>query len=151
MKTSAVGNVRVSTDQQAEHGVSLEAQVEKIGAMATVDEVELLDVIVDAGESAKDLDRPGMTRVLDLVQSRAVGMVIIAKLDRLTRSVATWQSFWSGSDSRSACGGFRRGWRPPTRPGSPIRAASPPASPGLYYVLFPPVGRSHATASARDK
>src|ERR1035437_8337457 len=87
MKTKAIGYVRVSTDKQAEHGVSLEAQVEKIMAMATVHDVELLDVIVDAGESAKDLDRPGMVRILEMVQSRAVGMVIVAKLDRLTRSV----------------------------------------------------------------
>ena len=87
MKTKGIGYVRVSTDKQADRGVSLEAQVEKIRAMATVHDVELLDVVVDAGESAKDLDRPGMARVLDLVQSRAVEMVIIAKLDRLTRSV----------------------------------------------------------------
>ena len=83
----AIGYVRVSTDKQADRGVSLEAQVEKIKAMAVVHDVELLDVIVDAGESAKDLDRPGMTRILELVHSRAVGMVIVAKLDRLTRSV----------------------------------------------------------------
>src|ERR1035437_3523045 len=87
MKTKAIGYVRVSTDKQAEHGVSLEAQVEKIRAMSIVHDVELLDVIVDAGESAKDLDRPGMVRILEMVQSRAVGMVIVAKLDRLTRSV----------------------------------------------------------------
>src|ERR1035437_8306735 len=86
MKTKGIGYVRVSTDQQAEHGVSLEAQVEKIRAMATVHDVELLDVLVDAGESAKDLDRPRMVRILERVQSRAVGMVIVAKLDRLTRS-----------------------------------------------------------------
>src|ERR1035441_8417857 len=58
MKPKAIGYVRVSTDKQADRGVSLEAQVEKIRAMATVHDVELLDVIVDAGESAKDLDRP---------------------------------------------------------------------------------------------
>src|ERR1035438_9085891 len=87
MKTKGIGYVRVSTDKQADRGVSLEAQVEKIRAMATVHDVELLDVIVDAGESAKTLDRPGMARVLEMVASRAVGMVIIAKLDRLTRSV----------------------------------------------------------------
>ena len=85
MKTKAIGYVRVSTDKQADRGVSLEAQVEKIRAMATVHDVELLDVLVDAGESAKDLDRPGMVRILELVQSRAVGMVIIAKLDRRVR------------------------------------------------------------------
>src|ERR1039458_9456913 len=87
MKTKAIGYVRVSTDKQAEHGVSLEAQVEKIKAMATVHDVELLDVLVDAGESAKDLDRPGMVRILEMVQSRAVGMVIVAKLDRLTETM----------------------------------------------------------------
>src|ERR1035437_9440396 len=87
MKTNAIGYVQVSTDQQAEHGVSLEAQVEKIRAMATVHDVELLYVLVDARESAQDLDRPGMARTLEQSQSRAVGMVIVAKLDRLTRSV----------------------------------------------------------------
>ncbi len=83
----AIGYVRVSTDKQADHGVSLEAQQEKIRAMAVVHDVELLEIVVDAGESAKDLDRPGMTRVLDLAKSKAIGMVIVAKLDRLTRSV----------------------------------------------------------------
>src|ERR1035437_10560412 len=36
MKTKGIGYVRVSTDKQADRGVSLEAQVEKIRAMATV-------------------------------------------------------------------------------------------------------------------
>ena len=63
----AIGYVRVSTDKQADRGVSLEAQVEKIKAMAVVHDVELLDVVVDAGESAKDLDRPGMTRVREQI------------------------------------------------------------------------------------
>ena len=56
--------------------------------MAVVQGAELADVIVDAGESAKSLDRPGMARLLALVDSKAVDVVIIAKLDRLTRSVA---------------------------------------------------------------
>ena len=43
----AIGYVRVSTDRQAEQGVSLEAQEAKIRAMATVQSAELLDVIVD--------------------------------------------------------------------------------------------------------
>src|SRR5262245_7198856 len=84
----AIGYVRVSTDQQADRGVSLEAQEQKVRAMAVVKDADLLDVIVDAGESAKSLQRPGMARLLDLVDRRAVDVVIIAKLDRLTRSVA---------------------------------------------------------------
>ena len=83
----AIGYVRVSTDKQANSGVSLEAQQEKIQAMAVVQGSTLLDMIVDAGESAKTLDRPGMARLLALVDARKVDAVIIAKLDRITRSV----------------------------------------------------------------
>lgn len=83
----AVGYVRVSTDRQAERGVSLDAQMERVKAMATVQGAELTDVIVDGGESAKSLQRPGVQQVLALVEQRAVSAVIVAKLDRLTRSV----------------------------------------------------------------
>jgi site-specific DNA recombinase len=84
----AIGYVRVSTEKQADCGVSLEAQTAKIRAMAVVQGATLVDVLMDAGESAKSLQRPGMTRLLALVDAGAVETVIIAKLDRLTRSVA---------------------------------------------------------------
>jgi Resolvase, N terminal domain len=83
----AIGYARVSTDKQADHGVSLEAQEAKIRAMATVQGAAIIELIVDGGESAKDLKRPGMDRLLTLVDERKVDTVIIAKLDRLTRSV----------------------------------------------------------------
>jgi DNA invertase Pin-like site-specific DNA recombinase len=83
----AIGYVRVSTDRQAEQGVSLEAQEAKIRAMATVQGAELFEVIVDGGESAKNLNRPGLQRLLTLVDGGKVEGVIVAKLDRLTRSV----------------------------------------------------------------
>src|SRR5205807_777837 len=82
-----IGYIRVSTDKQADRGVSLDAQAEKIRAMAVVQGTELIDVIVDGGESAKTLNRPGMARLLALVDGGDVESVIIAKLDRLTRSV----------------------------------------------------------------
>ncbi|MCC6363152.1 MAG: recombinase family protein [Bryobacterales bacterium] len=83
----AIGYIRVSTNKQADKGFSLEAQRERIQAMAVVQQAELLDIVVDAGESAKDLKRPGMERVLAMVATGQVATVIIAKLDRLTRSV----------------------------------------------------------------
>jgi len=83
----AIGYCRVSTDGQADRGVSLDAQAEKIRAMATVQDAELLDVIVDGGESGKSLQRPGIERLLAMIDRREVQVVIIAKLDRLTRSV----------------------------------------------------------------
>jgi site-specific DNA recombinase len=56
--------------------------------MAVVQGRTLDELVVDAGESAKSLERPGMERLLAMVDTKAVDMVIIAKLDRLTRSVA---------------------------------------------------------------
>jgi DNA invertase Pin-like site-specific DNA recombinase len=47
----------------------------------------LVEIVTDAGESAKDMDRPGLRRVLAMVDAREVSGVIVAKLDRLTRSV----------------------------------------------------------------
>jgi site-specific DNA recombinase len=85
MKT--VGYVRVSTDKQAERGISLEAQAEKIRAMALVQGAELSEIIVEGGESAKSLNRPGMAKLLAMVDAGKVKAVIVAKLDRLTRSV----------------------------------------------------------------
>jgi site-specific DNA recombinase len=82
-----IGYVRVSTDRQADHGVSLEAQEAKVRAMAIVRGCELAEVIVDGGESAKDLKRPGVERLIAAVNTGNVDTVIVAKLDRLTRSV----------------------------------------------------------------
>jgi site-specific DNA recombinase len=79
--------IRSGFDRQAgRSGVSLEAQEAKIRAMATVQGAEIDELIVDGGKSAKDLKRPGMERLLALVK-RKVQIVIIAKLDRLTRSL----------------------------------------------------------------
>jgi DNA invertase Pin-like site-specific DNA recombinase len=83
----AIGYVRVSTDGQADRGVSLDAQRERVRAMAVVQGAELLDVIVDGGESGKNMDRTGLQRVVSLVHTGKVQTVIVAKLDRLTRSV----------------------------------------------------------------
>jgi site-specific DNA recombinase len=74
-------------ESRADRGVSLDAQADTIRAMARVQDAELLDVIVDGGESGKSLQRPGIERLLAMVDRKEVQIVIIAKLDRLTRSV----------------------------------------------------------------
>ena len=48
----------------------LAAQRTKIAAYCTMHDLQLAEVIVDAGHSAKSLDRPGMTRLLDLIRRR---------------------------------------------------------------------------------
>jgi DNA invertase Pin-like site-specific DNA recombinase len=82
-----VGYPRVSTDEQASGGVSLEAQEAKIRTYCGLYELELICVISDPGERGKSLDRPGLKQVLELLDRGDADGVVIAKLDRLTRSV----------------------------------------------------------------
>ncbi len=83
-----IGYVRVSTEEQATSGVSLAAQADKIRAYCALYDLELLEIIEDAGASAKTLDRPGIQRVLGALRGGQAQGVVVAKLDRLTRSVA---------------------------------------------------------------
>jgi len=87
MTTRAIGYVRVSTDEQAAHGVSLAAQEAKLRAYAELYEIELIRVEVDAGASAKSLNRPALQRALASLKRREADAILVAKLDRLTRSV----------------------------------------------------------------
>jgi site-specific DNA recombinase len=83
--TVAVGYVRVSTQEQADSGLSLAAQRTRIEAQALANGWELAAVFEDAGLSAKTLDRPGLRAALAALTP---GRVLLAlKLDRLTRSV----------------------------------------------------------------
>lgn len=82
----AAGYIRVSTEDQAKEGVSLENQKAKIRAYAELKDLELTEIIEDAGISAKNLRRPGMQRVLQLARSREIKAVIVFKLDRMFRS-----------------------------------------------------------------
>lgn len=76
----------MSTDDQVSNGVSLDAQEARICAYATALNISLDEVVVDAGQSAKSLDRPGVRRIIDGVKCGTIGAIIILKLDRLTRS-----------------------------------------------------------------
>jgi DNA invertase Pin-like site-specific DNA recombinase len=83
----AVGYVRVSTDQQAESGLGLEAQEAALAGAASRLRLELVRVFVDAGTSGKLAieDRPVL---LDAVTTLKRGdVLLVAKRDRLGRDV----------------------------------------------------------------
>ena len=82
-----IGYVRVSTEDQAREGVSLAAQEAELRAYCLVKDWTLVEVIRDAGQSAKSLKRTGLERLLTLVRAGEVQAVVVYKLDRLTRSV----------------------------------------------------------------
>jgi site-specific DNA recombinase len=81
---------RVSTEEQAEEGVSLQAQTARMKAYAELYALEIVDVIEDAGVSAKTLDRPGLKAALARLKRGEVAGLLIAKIDRLSRTVADW-------------------------------------------------------------
>lgn len=85
-----VGYVRVSTEEQATNGVSLAAQEQKLRQYAELYELELVAVIRDSGQSGKSLQRPGLQQALATLQSGQAEGFLVAKLDRLTRSVTDW-------------------------------------------------------------
>jgi len=81
-----IGYVRCSLIEQSTKGVSLADQTARIRAHAFARGIELSEVIVDAGCSAKDLNRPGVQRLLAMIRRGEVASVTILKLDRITRS-----------------------------------------------------------------
>lgn len=83
----AVGYIRVSTDEQANEGVSLDNQRKRIEAFCIAKDWTLVDVYEDAGKSGKDLKRDGIQRLLTDAKAGKFDIVVIYKLDRLTRSV----------------------------------------------------------------
>src|SRR5438876_12415404 len=58
-----------------------------IRAYCEAKRIVLDDLVVDAGYSGKDLNRPGVTDLLRRVRQRRVGTVVAVKIDRLSRRV----------------------------------------------------------------
>jgi site-specific DNA recombinase len=95
----AVGYIRVSTDKQEEHGLSVEAQQAKLTAYAQLYELAVVAVEVE-GASAKSLDRPGLQRALDHLTGGRADALLVVKLDRVTRSVRDLGTLIEGYFSR---------------------------------------------------
>src|SRR3990167_4270242 len=79
--------VRVSTQEQATQGFSLNAQQEALENYAKALGYEIYKVYRDEGKSAKDLKRPEMTLMLQDAESGKFSAIFIYKLDRFSRSI----------------------------------------------------------------
>jgi DNA invertase Pin-like site-specific DNA recombinase len=82
-----IGYVRVSTEEQSTSGAGLAAQRAAIEAECAHRGWRLVEVIEDAGYSAKNLKRPGVQIALETLQQGDAGALVVAKLDRLSRSM----------------------------------------------------------------
>jgi len=94
--TRMIGYIRVSTDEQARGGVSLDAQRDKIRAYADLVDAELVDVVEDAGLSGSDPDRPGFVEVVRRVRDGEADTLIVYAIDRLSRSTLDFLNVVSG-------------------------------------------------------
>jgi len=82
----AVGYIRVSTEEQATHGVSLDSQRERIEAWTEFKQAELLEVFEDAGISGYRSDnRPGVLAAMEL-SCREQATLVVYSLSRLARN-----------------------------------------------------------------
>ena len=79
--------VRVSSEEQADSGAGLEAQRAAIQRECERRGWQIIEVIEDAGFSAKDLKRPGVRAALDQLDRKQADGLVVAKLDRLSRSM----------------------------------------------------------------
>src|SRR5580658_9345960 len=94
-----LGYTRVSTEEQKRSGAGLAAQRSAIHRACTDRGYELLDIIEDAGWSAKSLDRPGIVCVLDDLDTGRADALMVAKLDRLSRSLMEFSGLMERSRS----------------------------------------------------
>lgn len=78
---------RVSTLEQALEGYSLGAQDDKLTKHAEYMGYEIFDKYVDDGYSGSSLNRPAIQRLIDDIENARVNIVLIYKLDRLSRRV----------------------------------------------------------------
>src|SRR5215212_2628955 len=79
---------RVSTLEQARSGFSLAQQLEALREYAAREGYEVLEEVVDPGQSGASLERPGMDRVRDLVAAGGVSVVLAQDRDRFAREPA---------------------------------------------------------------
>ena len=84
----AIGYTRCSTNEQADSGLGLDAQSERIKAYCVMRGIDLADIITDAGVSGgKPLGtRDGGQRLLSDLKDKRADAVVMLKLDRMFRN-----------------------------------------------------------------
>jgi DNA invertase Pin-like site-specific DNA recombinase len=99
--TRAIGYRRVSTAEQVESGAGLAAQLSTIEAECARRGWRLVEVFTDEGTSGKSLkDRDGLTAAIDAVESGRADALVVAKLDRLSRSLLDFAAIMGRAQER---------------------------------------------------
>lgn len=77
--------IRVSTDEQAEQGISIPAQKSRLAAYCQAQGWDMYSFYVDDGYSGKNLDRPAVQCLLEDARAGLFDILLVFKLDRLSR------------------------------------------------------------------
>lgn len=85
--------IRVSTDEQAREGYSIDTQISKLKAYADFNGWQNIVIFCDEGESAKDMNRPDMKRLIKLIKKDHVAAVVTLHVDRLSRDLLDMLQF----------------------------------------------------------
>lgn len=78
--------VRVSTTEQAEEGYSVGSQTDKLKAYCTAMGYSVFNIYTDPGFTGANLNRPAIQSLIHDVQNNLIDIVLVMKLDRLSRS-----------------------------------------------------------------
>lgn len=79
--------IRVSTEDQAREGYSLEVQKEYLESFATREGYEVFKVYCDDGISAYSTRRPALQALLADAKAKRFGLVLVHKIDRFSRNL----------------------------------------------------------------
>ncbi len=91
MKTCYI-YIRVSTDEQANEGFSIENQKRSCVDYAKMHGYEIKRIFVDGGKSARTTDRPAFQEMLSFAKKSPVDAIIFYKIDRIFRNVADFST-----------------------------------------------------------
>ena len=78
---------RVSTEEQAKEGLSVEAQIEKCKSFCQARDWEIFKIYKDAGFSAGSLNRPALELLLRDAQEKKFDIILVYKIDRFSRKL----------------------------------------------------------------
>lgn len=79
--------LRVSTEEQANEGFSIEAQKNKLVNYCQIHDIDIYGIYIDGGISGKSLERPKVQEMIKEIKEKKIDAVCVLKLDRITRSV----------------------------------------------------------------
>jgi len=79
--------VRVSTEEQAKEGISIDAQIERCRAFCKARGWKLFKIYTDAGYSAGTMDRPALKNMVDDINNKKFTILLVYKIDRFSRKL----------------------------------------------------------------